>query len=279
MFQWGECTENFNPQVLFAFYASLDGSTNTYEFKYHCHDFVELSIVTAGQVPYHIEGKDYILKKGEILISNPGFYHMETPKKDSKYAQLHIGINNFKLSEIRDNYIDNKGRGPILTLKKYESEILKCCDEIIKEEKIKRLGYPLILKSIIMKMLIFICRDIEDDNHYEEVYHCSFESTEKQNIVKSIMEYMNNNYMEDISLDKISKNMYLSPVYISKIFKEETGDSPINHLIKIRLAKAEDLLKEKNMPIKAVAQSVGYNDAYHFSKLFKKYYGISPSKV
>lgn len=85
--------------------------------------------------------------------------------------------------------------------------------------------------------------------------------------------------MEDISLDKISKNMYLSPVYISKIFKEETGESPINHLIKIRLSKAEELIKENKMPIKAVAKSVGYNDAYHFSKLFKKYYGIPPSKI
>lgn len=279
MFQWGECTESFNPQVLYTYYLDIGGSKNTHKFTYHCHDFVELSIVVSGQVPYHLEGKDYTLKKGDILISNPGFYHVERPKEDSKFSQLHIGINNFKLSKIRDNYIDNKGRGPILTLKKYESEILKCCDEIIKEEKSKKLGYPLVLKSLVMKLLILLYRDIEDDSANEEVYHCSFESTEKQNIVKSIMEYMSSNYMEDISLDKISKNMYLSPVYISKIFKEETGDSPINHLIKIRLAKAEQLLKEKSMPIKAVAQSVGYNDAYHFSKLFKKYYGISPSKV
>ena len=88
---------------------------------------------------------------------------------------------------------------------------------------------------------------------------------------------MNDNYMNDISLDKISKNMYLSPVYISKIFKEEIGDSPINYLIKIRLSKAEELLKDNTLPVKVVAKRVGYNDAYHFSKLFKKYYGIAPS--
>ena len=71
--------------------------------------------------------------------------------------------------------------------------------------------------------------------------------------------------------------MYLSPVYISKIFKEETGESPINYLIKIRLEKARDILiKDDNSSIKSIANEVGYEDAYHFSKLFKKYYGISP---
>jgi YesN/AraC family two-component response regulator len=71
--------------------------------------------------------------------------------------------------------------------------------------------------------------------------------------------------------------MYLSPVYISKIFKEETGESPINYLIKIRLEKAKDiLLNSDSGSIKNIANQVGYDDVYHFSKLFKKYYGISP---
>ena len=72
--------------------------------------------------------------------------------------------------------------------------------------------------------------------------------------------------------------MYLSPVYISKIFKEIMGDSPINYLIKIRLSKAKELLNNSNTPIKTIAKMIGYNDPYYFSKLFKKYYGISPNK-
>lgn len=236
-----------------------------------------MSIVTSGVADYCIDGNNYTIKKGEVLISNPGLYHMETPGEYSKYTQLHIGVHNFKLSDIRENYIDNKGVGPVIKLKKYENEFLKCCDEIIKEEKMKRVGYPLVLKSLVMKLLIILCREFESEEKQEDEYNCSFQSSEKQNIVREIIDYMNENYMCDISLDKISKNMYLSPVYISKIFKEEIGDSPINHLIKIRLSKAEDLLKDKSIPIKVVAQRVGYNDAYHFSKLFKKYYGISPS--
>ena len=67
MFEWGRGTEEYNPEVLFAFQASLNGSDNHWEFKYHCHDFLELSIVTSGVADYCIDGNNYTIKKGEVL--------------------------------------------------------------------------------------------------------------------------------------------------------------------------------------------------------------------
>ena len=74
--------------------------------------------------------------------------------------------------------------------------------------------------------------------------------------------------------------MYLSTFYISKIFKSETGDAPIRHLINIRLEKAREIIEEApELSIKEVAARVGYEDVYHFSKQFKKHYGVSPSQI
>lgn len=87
-------------------------------------------------------------------------------------------------------------------------------------------------------------------------------------------------YAEKISLDQIAENMYLSPFYISKIFKSETGDTPIRHLINIRLERAKEILEKGECnSIQEVAAKAGYEDAYHFSKLFKKKYNVPPSKV
>ena len=73
---------------------------------------------------------------------------------------------------------------------------------------------------------------------------------------------------------------FLSNFYISKIFKSETGDAPIRHLINIRLEKAKEIIEEiPGLSIKEVAAKVGYEDVYHFSKQFKKHYGVSPSQV
>ena len=80
--------------------------------------------------------------------------------------------------------------------------------------------------------------------------------------------------------DQIAENMYLSPFYISKIFKSETGDTPIRHLINIRLEKAKELLENGyGGSVQEIAAMVGYDDAYHFSKLFKKRYNITPTQA
>ena len=108
----------------------------------------------------------------------------------------------------------------------------------------------------------------------------AFESVNKKYVVEQMVNYFEDHYSEKISLDQIAENMYLSPFYISKIFKSETGDTPIRHLINIRLEKAKELLEQGyDGSIQEIAALVGYDDAYHFSKLFKKRFGVPPSQV
>ncbi len=107
-----------------------------------------------------------------------------------------------------------------------------------------------------------------------------FESVGKKYVVEQIVSYFEDHYAEKISLDQIAENMYLSPFYISKIFKSETGDTPIRFLIDIRLERAKELLESgEYTSIQEVAAKVGYDDVYHFSKLFKKKYAVPPSKI
>jgi len=134
------------------------------------------------------------------------------------------------------------------------------------------------LKSLIMKLLVLLHREINEETHNIDSHEFSFKSREKKDLVEDIRKYLNENYVQDISLYTLSKNMYLSPVYISKIFKEVMGDSPINYLIQIRLSKSKELLENSKLSIKTISKMVGYDDPYYFSKLYKKYYGISPNK-
>lgn len=134
------------------------------------------------------------------------------------------------------------------------------------------------LKAYLIQMLLLVIR--EQCEPVERTEGCSFESVNRKYVVEQIINYFEDHYNEKISLDQIAENMYLSPFYISKIFKSETGDTPIRHLINIRLERAKELLeKGYEGSIQEVAAQVGYDDAYHFSKLFKKRYGISPSQA
>lgn len=272
--------DSYNPQILFVVDAYHSSEILIPETNYHCHDdFIELSFVTSGSVDYLIENNNYTLRKGQVLISNPGIYHKELINPNTNCRELHLGLTNINIfSNYKKNFIDIEDKN-VLTLNTYRNEILKTCNEIVEEQKTHKQTSPFMLKSLVMKLLVLLHREINEETPNLDSQEFSFKSREKKTIVETITKYLNENYTQDISLYTLSRNMYLSPVYISKIFKEIMGDSPINYLIQIRLSKARLLLKDTDFSIKTISKMVGYDDPYYFSKLFKKYYGLSPNKV
>jgi YesN/AraC family two-component response regulator len=97
-------------------------------------------------------------------------------------------------------------------------------------------------------------------------------------LVEKVIKYINARYMEDIGLNSIADYVYLSPSYLGKIFKEISGYTFTDYLIKVRMEAAADLLINKNININGIVSKVGYYSAQSFSRLFKNYYNCSPSE-
>lgn len=265
---------NFNPQILYVFNSK---PKENYIIDYHCHDFLEFSYVLSGETTYMVNDIVYTAVQGQLMAFNPGIYHSEIVNKYENFNELHIGFSNINVRNFSQNHITKESFLGALDFKKYGKEFHNCCVEIIKEQTRHDPGYELILKCLSMKLIILFLKETYSEECKKDFKEYNLELSQKSNLVKEIISYMNSNYMQNISLYKISKSMYLSPVYISKIFKEQIGVSPINYLIKIRLEKAVNLLINTNLSVKTIAKSVGYNDAYYFSKLFKKYYKCPPT--
>ncbi|WP_419749137.1 phosphoenolpyruvate hydrolase family protein [Terrisporobacter petrolearius] len=98
------------------------------------------------------------------------------------------------------------------------------------------------------------------------------------NYVEYIKEYVDKNYMNDISFSDLAKSVHVSRSYLSSLFKREVGCSFTEYLVNFRINKAADILNKKDIPLSTVAALVGYNDYSQFSKMFKKYKGYSPIK-
>lgn len=263
---------DFNPTVLFASKSKLvnDGA-------YHCHDYTELTFILSGKGKYHIQGKNYEVQAGDVIMCNPGVMHQSLEAKETEpIVEFVAGFTDFHFTGMPENSIILKDGGYVLHMSiENRQEVSKCCYEMVAEFKSNQLGKYFMLKAQLMQMILIILREMQPVK--EQQKSCRFDSYNRNYVVKKIISYLNENYACKISLDSIAQNLYLSPVYISKLFKEETGESPINYLIKIRLEKAkEQLSSAEHGSIKQVANQVGYEDVYHFSKLFKKYYGTSP---
>lgn len=97
-------------------------------------------------------------------------------------------------------------------------------------------------------------------------------------LVKIIKDYINENYHEPISLNMIAENIYLSPSYISDLFKKQTGENITDYLAKVRIEKAKILLKDLQIKSYEIGEMVGYKDPAYFSKVFKKVVGVSPNE-
>ncbi|BBH22404.1 DNA-binding response regulator [Paenibacillus baekrokdamisoli] len=94
-------------------------------------------------------------------------------------------------------------------------------------------------------------------------------------IVEEITRSLDRMFAHRISLKEMAQKYYISPNYLSHLFKQEKGQSFINYLIQRRLEAAIALL-EKDISLYEVGRLVGYDDYAHFSKLFKKHVGLSP---
>ena len=90
-----------------------------------------------------------------------------------------------------------------------------------------------------------------------------------------IMNYIQMNYLT-VTLDELSEKFYLSKPYLSKYIKEKSGITFGEAVKKVRMRKARTLLKNRNMTVESIAESVGYQNVEHFNRLFKKAYGMTP---
>ncbi len=98
-------------------------------------------------------------------------------------------------------------------------------------------------------------------------------------VIADIINLIEQNYNKDIGLEWIAQKIYLSPGYISSLFKKETGKSVVQYITLCRMEKAKALLKNSNIKITDICQEVGYNNESYFCLLFRKYYGITANKM
>lgn len=274
---------DLNPRFLFSCIQD-----RTEETQYHSHDFIELVIILKGKGHFCINGNIYNVEEGNLILLNPGTYHKSSPIVGEHGQILHatecyLGFSDVDYVNCVQNQLPLFKDYQIITKlpESFKKQLFSLCSLIHTESSSKEPGQYFMLKSYLIQILCLIERyrrqECAEECLKKDAVRYEFKSVNKKYIVQQIMDYMSKHYQEKISLDQIAANMYLSTYYISKIFKSETGDTPINYLISLRMQKARELLDAgPDCSIQSVATAVGYEDAYHFSKLFKKYYGLSP---
>ena len=233
-----------------------------------------------GEGLYHLDDEYIPVRTGDVLIFNPGTRHESIiDASETGRVEFFFWFTDVIFCGMRPNHIELKDGVNVLHTKgKTQRTIFRICEEMVKENQTRMPGRYFMLKSFLVQLLLSIVR--EQTGQVELAEGKEFDYAGKKDTAEKIANYLEEHYADKISLDQIAENMYLSPFYISKILKSEIGESPIHYLIRVRMEKAKAILESgSSLSIAEIAERVGYEDAYHFSKLFKKAYGVSPSKM
>ena len=164
--------------------------------------------------------------------------------------------------------IDGRNLGSIAaTLRMDEDHLIKVEDPGHLEEMFRKLGKVMDDESLryqnsmlTYELLLEISRQIPDaDDHF-----------------KKARQIMEEQYFKNISIEEISTRCHMSSSSFWRMFKKESGLSPMEYLMDIRMKKAVEQLQRTRLPIRRIAQNCGFADASRFCSLFKKKYGCTP---
>jgi two-component system response regulator YesN len=97
-------------------------------------------------------------------------------------------------------------------------------------------------------------------------------------VVNSAVDYIRTYYQRRLTLEEIAQQVYVSPSYLSRLFKKEIGCTVIELLTKVRVEEAKKVFHDPKYTVRQVAAEIGFEDANYFSKVFRRIEGITPSE-
>ena len=131
-------------------------------------------------------------------------------------------------------------------------------------------------KDSILRLTGYLCLFLDALIQSSSTRHETHHAQLRDFYVQEAISYMEQHYRHNITVEEIANACRLNRSYFSKLFKEKKGYPPQEYLIRLRLSKAADLMRNTAMSISAVAASCGYPNQLHFSRAFKQHYGVPP---
>lgn len=210
------------------------------------------------------------------LLDHNFFYQQQNFLQDFLYTELNDSSDTNELYSLISSFRKNKNNQALynycfknnIRKETLKSVILSFLYKNISEEKILSFDYSSkILASDTFQQTLELFSDYIDQKDTLPNYR--FE-------VKTAINYISNNYMNDITLTSVAEQIYISPSYLSTIFKKDTGESFNHYLNKIRIMQAIILLETTNGKIYEIAKEVGIDSYRYFSTVFSKITGKTP---
>ena len=235
----------------------------------HSHNNVcELVFVNVGEGCYILNGRSYPIYPGDFLFSNQGDLHEVQSATHREIGTICFGIEGLELkglppgcfTEAKDGYIRPVGR-------MYE-QIKNLCQLMYNQMELGTAQSRDIAQHLFLALLPLALSFPADDRNEAH--------TESVMLVNRIGQYIAAHFAEPLTLERMGEELKVSPYHAAHVFKEITGSSPIQYVIRRRMGEAQNLLISTDFSAAQIAAMVGYDSASHFNSIFKRVVGLPP---
>lgn len=249
----------------------------------HRHvDFAELVIVLNGNAKHIVNDEESFIKKGNVFVINETTAHAYREPQDFKICNLMYrpemlaaagpdlrASNGFQaLFVLQPLYSGMRARSnalnlPIAGVQHVEALIAA----MIGEYNDKLQGYQTMLIARFMELVVYLCR------HYDTQ---SREAPDSLTHLANAVSYLEDHYLEPVSLEQIAARSGVSVRHLNRMFKAYYRTTPIAYMQSLRFERACMLLKYTDRPITQISHDCGFNDSNYFTRQFTRAYGMPP---
>lgn len=257
----------------------------------------ELKFVLEGRCDYVIEGVHYAIGPGDMVILQPMVRHScaVPPNGTFRYFAAHFDLiymgdaYNFSVDDVylSQDYVHSPfipddpelAERPVVSLAEVDFPcVVSTSDPVAYEALFRSLyaafesgeyGRELSMRGDLLHILALLVRELSTPAGI------SIRHPQSERIGQAV-QWMREHYRSQLQLGDIAASVHLSPSRFRALFKEATGQSPMEMLVSLRMDKAKELLLHSTLTVGQIADEVGYPDLHYFSRLFKRYEGLSP---
>jgi len=239
----------------------------------HKHeDVLELFYVMQGDGQYIVGGKEYIVQPGNLVICNQDILHGEAPfcgRNMESYCCVVRGVN---LPGLPPNTLTRAQQNPIL----YFAEDRSIAEHILRalcELNQQHTANPNPCHLLAAAFVELVCGKLHLRQQANAITHRNNEE-----FIQNVTKYLDHHFMESIQLPQLAERFHISQYYLSRLFKAETGLSPMKYIMYRKIGESQNLLMNTDLPIGTISDRLGFIDNCHFSTTFKKYIGLTPTQ-
>ncbi|WHY69038.1 helix-turn-helix domain-containing protein [Neobacillus sp. SuZ13] len=239
----------------------------------HAHREIELIYVIKGQLQVKIKGNTYHLDKADFILVNSNDFHSFQSEKDNLFIVFHF--NYLELSSLlaQKNLLFTcnsveQGESPNQELRIIVEELLSVYMQQRHDSEVESLEKT-------FKLISFLKLHYLKSTNQFEIQSYSTSKGQNDRLLE-IIEYMQSNYREPLTLEEVAGLHYISVPYLSKFFKKQTGKTFSQYVNEIRLAHAVNELVNSNKPITRIALDNGFPNLAAFNRVFNENYQLKP---